>query len=324
VEFLPVICQHRVTERPDADDSLNDCNYQVPETKSKRMTFFQIKYLLILFCVIAAVAMIKAVYPVIIIAQEDDFGISEIYPSLENGTEWYSKWDNGHYRIVQSGKADRYDSDFEMTGDGEARINGEGIANVSGSSPRLRVFDIDFENVEITFYARRISEQQAISFQGFVAGARSKHFTDALCGANTYYGRFTYDGRVSFEKELFHGHGETAEYPHPLHPKYIWPQNNGIPVNEWIGFKFIAKTLPNEGSVLLELYRDLTDGKNGGNWEKVLEYKDSGDWYVNAEDGICGYYPHNKILFTSGFVFIRNDFVGQADYKKFSIREISN
>jgi hypothetical protein len=29
-----------------------------------------------------------------------------------------------------------------------------------------------------------------------------------------------------------------------------------------------------------------------------------------------------KILFAPGFVFIRNDFIEQADYKKFSIREI--
>ena len=289
------------------------------------MAFFQLKYLLVILCVVAvvvAVSLVNTLLSSISVAQEDDFGISEIYPSLENGTEWYSKWDNGYSRTIESGKADAYDSDFEVTGDGEARINGDGIANVSGSSPRLRVFDIDFENVEITFYARRISEEQAISYQGFVAGARSKHFTDALCGANTYYGRFTYDGRVSFEKELFHGHGETAEYPPPLHPKYMWPRNEGIPINEWIGFKFIVKTPPNEDSVLLELYRDLTDGKSGGNWEKVLEYKDIGDWYVVAGDGTCGYYPRNKILFTSGFVFIRNDFVGQADYKKFSIREI--
>jgi hypothetical protein len=72
----------------------------------------------------------------------------------------------------------------------------------------------------------------------------------------------------------------------------------------------------------LELYLDLTDGKNGGDWEKVLEYKDKGQWYAEAADGICNDYPHNKILFAPGFVFIRNDFIEQADYKKFSIREI--
>jgi hypothetical protein len=49
--------------------------------------------------------------------------------------------------------------------------------------------------------------------------------------------------------------------------------------------------------------------------EKVLNYNDTGEWYVEADDGICDDYPHNKILFTSGFVFIRNDFIDQAQYK---------
>jgi hypothetical protein len=56
-----------------------------------------------------------------------------------------------------------------------------------------------------------------------------------------------------------------------LQPKYVWPEDKGIPLGEWVGFKFIVKSLPTEGSLLLELYRDLTDGKNGGKWEKVLE-----------------------------------------------------
>jgi hypothetical protein len=289
--------------------------------RNKKEDGLSIKYLVIIVGMVVIVVDVMMLPPTTTIAQEDEFGISEIYPSTKNGTEWYSKWDNGHSRIIEFGQRDRYDNVFEVTGDGSAMINGEGIATISGNAPRMR-FNVDFENVEITFYAKRISEDQEISYQGFVAGARSKHYTDALCGANTYYGRFTYDGRVSFEKELFHGHGVPAQYPPELQPKYIWPEDKGIPANEWVGFKFIVKTSPNEDSVILELYRDLTDGENGGNWEKVLEYKDIGEWYVDAKDGICNDYPQNKILFTPGFVFIRNDFVDQTEYKKLSIREI--
>jgi hypothetical protein len=256
--------------------------------------------------------------------QRDMFGISELYPSAVNGTEWYSTWENGNMRSIGSGQRDPYDKNFEVTGNGQVTIDGiDGTASITGGAPRMRVPDLDFGNVEITFYAKRISEEEEISYQGFVAGARSKHYTNDLCGANTYYGRFTYDGRVSFEKELFHGHGDDAQYPPADEPsRYIWPEDEGIPDDEWIGLKFVLKTLPNEEGVLLELYRDLTDGSNGGQWEKVLQYNDTGEWYVEADDGICDDYPHNKILFTPGFVFIRNDFIDQAQYKKFSIREI--
>ncbi|MGH9977399.1 MAG: hypothetical protein ACRD8Z_16445 [Nitrososphaeraceae archaeon] len=212
-----------------------------------------------------------------------------------------------------------------MTGDGSLNIHGdEGIAVSSGNAPRIRVVDFDSDNVEITLHGKRISENEEVSYQGFVVGARSKHYTDEECYANTYYGRFTYDGRISFEKELFHGHGDDAYYPHLEESIYLWPGE--IPRGEWIGLKFALRTITDENgeaiAVKLELYRDLTDGKNGGTWEKVLEFIDTGDWYVEAKEGICNDYPHNKILFTPGFAFIRNDYIDEARYKKVSIREI--
>src|SRR5919106_2554172 len=295
--------------------------------RSKRLGHYCIKHLILVAILLVSVntSIIITLSPSALGVQRDRFGISEIYPSAVNGTEWHSMWEDGHTRIIGSGQRDPYDKNFEVTGNGEVTIDEiDGIATITGGAPRMRVPDIDFENVEITFYAKRISEEEEISYQGFVAGARSKHYTNDLCGANTYYGRFTYDGRVSFEKELFHGHGNDAQYPSADEPsKYIWPEDEGIPDDEWIGLKFILKTLPNDDGVLLELYRDLTDGDNGGQWEKVLNYNDTGEWYVEADDGICDDYPHNKILFTPGFVFIRNDFIDQAQYKKFSIREIT-
>ncbi|MGH9983978.1 MAG: hypothetical protein ACRD8W_08480 [Nitrososphaeraceae archaeon] len=260
-----------------------------------------------------------------IYAKEDKFGITEIYPTSPNGTEWFSSWNNGHTRELTYGQRDPYDG-IELPGNGKLQINGEeGIATASGSAPRIRVVDLDFNNTEITFYGKRVSESEEVSYQGFVAGGRSKHYTDDTCYANTLYSRFTYDGRVSFEKELFHGEGEPAQYPPLDEAIYIWPAGaEGIPFDQWIGMKFVIRTLDDgEGPyVLLEVYRDLNDGEGGGEWEKVLQYKDIGDWYVDASEGVCDDYPHNKIILTPGFVFIRNDFVDDVQYKKFSIREI--
>jgi hypothetical protein len=44
---------------------------------------------------------------------------------------------------------------------------------------------------------------------------------------------------------------------------------------------------------------------------------------VEGEEGICNDFPYNKILFTPNFVFIGNDFIDEAENKKFSIRGIT-
>jgi hypothetical protein len=150
-------------------------------------------------------------------------------------------------------------------------------------------------------------------------GARSQHDTDATCGANTYYARLTNNGKVSFEKELFHGVGRNAFYPDNDNGdvgKVLFAE--GLPRDRWIGFQFLVSTLINN-NVHLQLSLDYD-----GQWRKVLEYTDNGNWRVNSDDVKCdGYYPENKIIQSPGFVFIRNDGLGRAEYKNISIEELN-
>lgn len=272
----------------------------------------------------------------------DAFRIEEIYPTKSNGTEWYSKWDNRKLRVLQFGERDPYDPQFILRGeaDGMVKIDGNGTATVLGSAPRLFVYDDakqkKFENLEITFYGKRISEITNPTWQGLIAGGRSEHIDNFPCNGRTYYGRMTYDGRMTFEKELFHGVGDDAFYPvEPDPAPQPWnTPDNILPKNKWIGFKFIIRSIENGTAVNLELFRDMgdsgTSGSNrtikGGDWHKVLEYTDDGNWSVvkpqSALPPQCRATPANKILFDPGFVFIRSDEVQQVQYKKFSIREI--
>jgi len=99
-----------------------------------------------------------------------------------------------------------------------------------------------------------------------------------------------------------------------------------MPRDVWIGMKFIVRNDKKNKTVKLELYRDMTDGLNGGTWEKVAKYTDKGKW-SQTDSGInikkkCGY-SANKVLLKAGTsVFIRNDYVNDVQYKWFSIREI--
>jgi hypothetical protein len=57
---------------------------------------------------VAIIITIIMAIPTVAIAQQDRFGISELYPSASNGTEWYSTW-NAHYRTLKFGERDSYD-----------------------------------------------------------------------------------------------------------------------------------------------------------------------------------------------------------------------
>lgn len=247
---------------------------------------------------------------------------------------WVSNWDNGRKRTLGSGQQDPFDKEFFARGNGTVEIDGEGIARMRGDSPRMYIMDpakkLKWENVEVVFYAKRISETGAKSSQGFVIGVRSEHQDvtgDKPCLGRTYYGRLLYDGRAVFQKELIHDALYSDNKP-TENNKVIWNTPDGtLPKDVWIGVKFIVKTNPDKKSVKLELFRDLTDGKNGGTWEKVADYIDNGDWSqtdtnldINAK---CGYNANEVILNPGTSVFIRNDMIGEAQYKNFRVRELT-
>ena len=262
-----------------------------------------------------------------------DDGIKMLYKTKENGRIWYSKW-NGRSQVpLISGQVDPLDKEFISRGNGVVIINGTGHVRLQGESPRMYVYD-QFKNkkwdsVEVTIYSKRFSESENVSSQGIVIGARSEHQDVTLqnpCLGATYYGRLLYDGRAVFQKELAHGFFYTSNKPSENNNVKWDTQDGTMPLNVWIGMKFVVKTNSDGKSVKLELYRDLTDGKNGGTWERVAEYVDDGSWISSSSksdlDKICGY-SSNKVLLDPGTsVFIRNDNVIDVEYKLFSIREI--
>lgn len=265
----------------------------------------------------------------IIVADE----IRMLYPTKKNGRIWYEKWSGRDAVILKSGESDPFDLEFVARGNGTVSIDGNGIAHFQGSSPRMYVLDPTknkkWNNIEVTVYAKRISESSVISSQGIVIGARSEH-QDATkenpCLGRTYYGRLLYDGRAVFQKEVIHEGAYSVNKPKENN-KATWGTADGLfPRNKWIGVKFIVKTNSDEKSVKLELYRDLTDGDKGGAWEKITDYTDDGNWgqtdtNTNVKT-ICGYSANKVLLDPSTSVFIRNDKINDVEYKMFSIREI--
>jgi hypothetical protein len=264
---------------------------------------------------------------------KDRFDIAMLNPTLSGGREWFSSWDNGSPRTVCSGQEDAEDSEFKLRGkNGTLKIDGNGVAELIDGSPRMYIYDLSkpkWNNVEVTFYGMRIKEIGCPSSQGFTAGVRSEHQdykTDSY-SARTYYGRLLYDGRINFQKELYHDQCDkkivTSNQPSEK-SRFDWSKLGGsknyLPCNVWIGYKFIVQNIENNSKVKLRLFIDQTTGKDGGHWESPIEYIDEGSWPIKDD---LNPQPNSPILLDPGTsIFVRNDAILSAKYMKFSIREI--
>jgi hypothetical protein len=91
-------------------------------------------------------------------------------------------------------------------------------------------------------------------------------------------------------------------------------------VGQWIGMKFLAYNLPGDSAVKLEAYIDESEGSAGGDWVKLGETLDDGNWPAPAGD--CGYPSTTVITQGGGVVFIRNTAVAEVQYQHVSFREI--
>jgi hypothetical protein len=100
-----------------------------------------------------------------------------------------------------------------------------------------------------------------------------------------------------------------------------------LPVNQWIGMKFVVYTVPDTERVQLELYYDGTDGADGGNWvlihnsidDPAKPWKASSNRSVPSEcpvqNGKTVLGPRDDCILRSDDSFVR--------WKKASVRRIS-
>jgi hypothetical protein len=261
----------------------------------------------------------------------DAFGTTAIYPSAESGREWHAQW-SSHPRVLRTGQVDPYDPEFTMEGRGQTlHVEGDGSARSSGEQIRIYVGDRTrakkWLNVEVTIYAKRIADGGG-STSGFEFQVRTDdgHTSSRAinpstrlpiqCEGHAYGFAFRNDGRALVEKEI-------------RHPSYtsqagtnVW-NGGGFPKDTWVGMKVIVYNVDGGRHVKQELWRDLTDGENGGAWVKVLEHTDAGGWSVDpAVAASCNVAPDHIITTREPFVIVRSDGVAEQRYKKFTVREI--
>ncbi len=259
---------------------------------------------------------------------KDRFGIRKLYPSVPSSTSWTSKWDDGVARTIGTGKRDARDVMFHNRGSNTSvAINGSGVATVYPSNTanpsvqRHYLWNTSgssiWGDVEITVYVNRITEYESSSAtgrSGFAMEFRTNngHTSDPnrQCLGYAYAATARNYGKIGWGKEL----------KHPLYSTVGGPKaiNNGeIPKNKWIGYKIIVR---DQGKgVRLQFFQDLTNGKNGGDWKKLLDDHDTGGW--GREEALCGRPKDYIIKGKHPVILLRND-NARVQYKWMSIRTI--
>jgi hypothetical protein len=260
----------------------------------------------------------------------DKFGVIEIYPTKDNGREWYMNTTN-----PRSDRNFLSDSDIKKLPDGAWRVSAEHLRSPLTGQVRMEVNtsegEEEWKNVEITGYGKVVrttghlpgeSSDLENLFQWYARGGR--HDTEVPCEGTSLKGRLHLNGRVSWIKEIWHTGGYTDEKSkEKVTPHLVKEQDSDGHYRDgrWFGFKVIMYNIDNDKAVRMEMY---LDERVDNNWIKVNSLVDSGQWYSDSRnfyDVDCGR-PRNYVVTNSGPVIgFRSDYV-IWEFKNLSIREI--
>ena len=245
--------------------------------------------------------------------RNDKFGIREIYPTKENGREWYVNMENP-----------KDDQNFSITFNPNLTRQVDGSWRISVPVVRMNVKTLEGEsnwkNVEMTGYVKIVSViensiNKVIENDLTWYARGGKHNPEFPCEATAYMGGLYDNGKVGWKKELWFVGGYTDE-------KQSNKVTNSL-VDRWIGWKVVIYNVNNNSEVKLESYLDNT---NSNYWVKVTNLVDDGGWYAKMPDSNffapgC-YKDKDSIITNSGSTatFRSDNLIW--DFKNLSIREI--
>lgn len=281
-------------------------------------------YLLVFFLISEAESVDKS------IENLDKYDVTKIYPTKDNGREWYfNEADPWKDHVFYS------DADLKKQSTHTWRASGEEKSGDSRGQVRLNIGTLEGEeewkNVEITGYAKvirttghdkyRASDIENI-FQWYARGGY--HNNDYPCSGTSIKGRIHLNGEVGWVKELWHNGGYTTEIGiNKMTPSLVEnvDDKGRYYDGRWFGFKVIIFNVNEDKEVKMEMY---LDEKANNQWKKISSLTDNGNWTSNSErfhDVDCGR-ERNHIINNSGpVVAFRSDYI-VWNFKNLSVREI--
>jgi hypothetical protein len=232
---------------------------------------------IILGSVISAVAIVLLSY--YLSATQTVSGAKEIYPTKQEGREWYfdinnpfqdgifdpgtkiTKLQDGSWLVGEDG-----DNDYQV------RMN---VNTPPGQN--------EWRDVEITGYVKVIDTAHDEDDDGddesspdaeitwYARGGR--HSDSVPCEGTSLKGILYINGLAAWQKEIWHTGGYTTT-------RAMIDATDSI-LDKWIGWKVVIYNIHNNTAVKMESY---IDENANNNWRKVTELVDSGMWYADYPD----------------------------------------
>jgi hypothetical protein len=261
----------------------------------------------------------------------DIFGTNEIYPTKENGREWYINTNN-----TQNDKLFSTSAEITKQPDGSLRVSAEHLPGDRRGDVRLEVNtppnEDQWKDVEITGYVKVVETTGHASnkdsdtkniFQWYARGG--EHSTRVPCEGSALKARLYLNGTAAWVKEIWHNGGYTDNEARVLAMPPLVTEHDSMGRyydGKWFGLKAVIFNIDQDSAVKMEMYVD----KNAdNNWTKVNTLIDKGAWYSDDpdfDDVDCDR-PRNYIVTNSGpIVGFRTDYM-IWDFNNLSVREIS-
>ena len=254
---------------------------------------------------------------------KDQFGIIKLYPSKNNGEEWFMNMDNplSDSRFnPQNTITKNPDGSWKMKST-QVRMNvytstGYNSANIPTldhsviASKGYMLAPNDWRNFEMTQYVKVNTSPSDDNFAPYGRGGRhTGSGPPEGCEGSSIKGDVFFSGKVRFAKEQWH-------------VSYVFTNiktATGSIVDKWVGIKFIVYNFVENDKVVVktELWLDIN---NNGNFVKVDENVDRGGW--GTEGTACGGAPDQIISWGGPITTFRWDTATDVDFKNLSVREI--
>lgn len=262
----------------------------------------------------------------------DKFGIHKIYPTKQNGREWYINMNNPNFGVFDPSSkiskdidgslmVNNHNNTYNNMEKSKSIENATNAPDENKTKSEIRVNvgtapgEKNWKNVEMTGYVKvkRTLDNVRGDITWNVRGG--VHNDKHPCDGTALKGRIFDDGTVLWTKEIWHTGGYTSDRAEAKITDSI--------IGKWIGWKIIIYNIKNDSAVKMESYLDV---KSKNTWQMVSETTDNGGWYSNRPDNV--FYsvdckrPKDYVITNDGpIATFRSDNL-EWNFKYLSIREI--